>query len=90
MLSSSTLATAVIDCSQARNNMDKLMCSNTELGQLDDQMVRVFREAFFHTKEKQSLLEQQRDWIRNVRDLCNDTPCLRKAYSDRIDVLQGQ
>ena len=34
------------------------------------------------------LREDQERWNRTVRDLCNDVPCLLKAYRDRIDELQ--
>lgn len=90
LLSGSTNAMAVTDCSQAHTSVDKLLCSSTELGQIDDQMARAFRDAFFRGRNKEALLEEQHYWIKNVRDLCNDAACLRRAYQQRTETLQGR
>jgi uncharacterized protein len=80
--------TAMPNCSQARSNVEKLLCTSTELVQLDDAMAKAFREAFVRTDDKGSLLESQRDWINQERDACNDVPCLREAYRNRMEALE--
>jgi uncharacterized protein len=90
ILSYPTAATTVIDCSRARTNVEKLLCTSTELGQLDDQMVRAFRETFLRSKDQNALMDDQRNWVKTVRDNCNDSHCLRDAYAQRIEALQSR
>jgi len=34
------------------------------------------------------LMEGQRTWAHDVRDLCNDVECMLKAYEERISELE--
>jgi uncharacterized protein len=33
-------------------------------------------------------MQEQREWNTAVRDVCNDVPCLVKAYRDRASELE--
>lgn len=81
-------AQAAIDCSRARSNAEKMLCSNTRLSEADDRMARVFRQAIHHGADPATLMESQRKWLSEVRDSCNDVECMLKAYADRIADLE--
>jgi uncharacterized protein len=81
-------AWAVTDCSRPKSPIEMLLCSNDRLSAADTLMAVAFRDAFHRTEDKERLREDQERWNRTVRDLCNDVPCLLKAYRDRTDELQ--
>jgi uncharacterized protein len=83
-------AHAVIDCSHARTNTEKLICSSTRLGIADEMMARAFRAAIHRGRDPRELMESQRKWIEERRDACNDVDCMLKAYEDRIGDLEAR
>lgn len=78
------------DCSRARSNIERLMCSSDEIAMLDDRVALAFREAAYRATDRRELLEQQHLWQVEVRDVCNDLPCLREAYRKRIEEIEGR
>jgi uncharacterized protein len=81
-------ALAAIDCSRARTNSEKLLCSNSRLAAADQRMAFAFREAINRGIKPEVLMESQRNWIRDARDVCNDVECMLRAYEDRTSELQ--
>jgi uncharacterized protein len=81
-------ATAVTDCSKAKSNIDRLMCSNDKVGVADQLMAMAFRSAFYRAQDKDALIKEQEEWRKNVRDACNDVPCLLDAYERRTSELE--
>lgn len=81
-------AWAVIDCSKPKTKIDWLLCSNEKAAREEERMAVEFREAMNRTNDREALMEEQRAWNQNVRDLCNDVPCLLKAYRGRATELQ--
>jgi uncharacterized protein len=81
-------AAAVVDCSKAKTNIDRLMCSSDKLGVADQLMALAFRGAFYRTQDREALIKEQEEWRKNVRDACNDVPCLLDAYQRRTSELE--
>ncbi len=79
---------AVTDCSKAKTNIDRLMCSNDKVGVADQLMAMAFRSAFYRAQDKDALIKEQEEWRKNVRDACNDVPCLLEAYERRTSELE--
>lgn len=79
----STGAVAAIDCSRAKSNIDKLICSSSKLGLAQEQMAYSFRQAVNRGVDPVMLRRSQRQWHDQVRDACNDVPCLLKAFDER-------
>lgn len=76
-------AHAAIDCSRAKSNVDKLICSSSSLGLAENQMAYSYRQAMRRGVDPHELQRTQVLWRQQVRDVCNDVPCLRKAFDDR-------
>jgi uncharacterized protein len=76
-------AQAVIDCSRARSNAEKLICSSSRLGAADEMMARAFRDAIRRGRDAHAMMDSQRKWVEEVRDVCNDVDCMLKAYEER-------
>ncbi len=77
------VAFAAIDCSRAKSNVDKLICSSSSLGLAENQMALSYRQAMRRGVEPSQLWQTQLQWQQQVRDTCNDVPCLRKAFENR-------
>ena len=81
-------ALAAVDCSRAKTNSEKLLCSNSRLAAADQRMALAFREAINRGIRPEVLMESQRTWIHEVRDVCNDVECMLRAYEERTFELQ--
>lgn len=79
----SASAEAAIDCSHAKSNVDKLICSSSRASAAENQMAWSYRAALQRGVDPQMLRRSQRDWQEQVRDGCNDVPCLLKAFEQR-------
>ena len=81
-------AAALTDCSRPKTNVDRLMCSSDRVALADHAMAMAFRDAFYRTQDKDALIKEQEEWRKNVRDACNDVPCLMEAYERRTSELE--
>ncbi|MBC8008151.1 MAG: hypothetical protein H7X76_08920 [Prolixibacteraceae bacterium] len=81
---------AAFDCSRAKSNAEKLLCSNPRLAVADERMALAFRGAIHRGVDRRLLMETQRDWINDARDICNDVECMLKAYEERISELDSR
>ena len=79
---------AAIDCSRAKTNTEKLLCSNSRLQRADQRMALAFHDAINRGVRPELLMEGQRTWAHDVRDVCNDVECMLKAYEERISELE--
>lgn len=77
-------AQAVLDCSRARSNAEKMICSNPRLMRADEELAYAWREALRRGIDPQMLRDGQRAWLHDVRDACNDADCMVRAYQDRV------
>ncbi|QKV63039.1 DUF1311 domain-containing protein [Pseudomonas sp. 43A] len=82
---------AGMDCAKAVTAVEKTICANTGLYELDTQMGEVYRDLFKASNEGQPELKRtQRLWLK-VRNQCaEDSTCLEQSYRDRLKLLQTQ
>ena len=82
-------AYAVPDCGKPnKTKTEWMLCSSDKATVADQLMAAAFRDAFNRVKDQEALLKEQDAWSRDVRDACNDVPCLVKAYRDRTNALE--
>jgi uncharacterized protein len=89
MLAAPVPAPAALDCSRARSNAEKMLCSNSRLALADERMAYAFREAIRHGADPSALMQSQRRWTTEIRDACNEVECMLKAYDDRTAELEN-
>jgi uncharacterized protein len=82
-------AAAALDCSRARSNAEKMLCSNSRLAMAEERMAYAFREAIRHGADPSALMQSQRRWTTEIRDACNEVECMLKAYEDRTAELEN-
>ena len=77
------------DCSRASSHAEQLICTSPELAHADRLLQQTYDAALQVVVDKEGLKRSEIDWIRNVRDICTDAPCLESAYENRMEVLAG-
>ena len=77
---------ASFDCTKSTNKVEKLICSNSELTKLDEDMAKVYDELRKKTPDEALLKRQQREWLK-WRNRCQDLVCLDERYRQRIVAL---
>lgn len=65
-----------------------ILCSNDRVARADGLMAAAFRDAFNRTDRRETLIQEQKRWRKEVRDRCVDVPCLLRAYEDRTSELE--
>lgn len=80
---------ASFDCAKATTKVEKLICDNPTISELDDDLGKAYQEAInkANEKQKQRLVTEQKYWLKHTRNICTDEPCFRQAYSSRLATL---
>lgn len=80
---------ASFDCGKAANWVERALCDNPALGDLDERMVAAYQAAKGRAtadRDRVALLATQRAWLAD-RNRCTTTVCLRRLYDGRIAAL---
>ncbi|MBA4142853.1 MAG: hypothetical protein H0X43_07570 [Nitrosospira sp.] len=81
---------AGFDCAKAVTLIEKMICANPELSQLDTDLARYYLIASGELEESKACLKNdQLRWLKSVRNVCNDNACLKTAYVNRLSELDG-
>ena len=78
---------AGFDCNKASTLVEKAICSDSELSKLDDLLLISYKEALGNISDTDKLKSEQRDWLSNTRNKCQDADCLKRAYNKRISAI---
>lgn len=82
-----TQAQAVsFDCQKAKTFVEKAICQNQELSDLDDELRVQYDTALTDNKNPAAFKKQQLKWLKQ-RDTCQTVDCLKKSYNQRIKAL---
>lgn len=82
---------AGFDCKKAATPVEKAICADEKLSELDEYLSRYYAVALDTMPDAASCLKaDQRDWVKSSRNSCgSDTKCLTKAYLERLSILDG-
>lgn len=81
---------ASFDCAKARSPMEKLICADSRLSSLDEQLNAAYREAIARTDAKSLLATWQRGWLKSYDvTQCKDAQCLSIEFGKRLSLLQS-
>lgn len=94
VLTSHSLFAASFNCSKATPGMEQEICADTQLSKADENLAKYYLKLKNSLDKKRSkgLLREQRVWLKQRSNLCKsgDVSCLKKLYSDRINVLRSK
>ena len=91
-LAFSTAAMAAgFDCSKAQSAVEKAVCADPALSDLDEYLGRYYSAALETLGDGASCLKaDQRIWLKTIRNPCGGNPsCLSAAYLARLATLDG-
>lgn len=80
LIDSNFVLAAGFDCTKASNTVEKLVCSDKKLSQLDDELTDVYKQA---VKNSPELKKEQINWLKTVRK-CKDIDCITNLYDSRL------
>ena len=78
---------ASFDCAKAATQVEKSICAESQISDLDNLLMLSYKKALANAADSKSLKPEQRAWLANVRNKCQDSSCLRNAYEERIKQL---
>jgi len=78
---------ASFDCTIALTQIEKLICTSSEVSELDNHLAQSYMNARSISNLAKSIRYEQRAWVINVRDKCQNILCLHQAYISRIEFL---
>lgn len=78
------------NCTKADNYVEKTICSNNELAQLDLKLLSTYKAKLAESKNKSTLKQQQATWVLNTKNNCSDIACITNVINSRIHVLNGK
>jgi len=79
---------ASFDCRKASTKPEELICADTELSTLDEQLSNAYREALTKGVNKASVKEWQKNWLFFSRDSCAEAACLKTVYASHLSELR--
>ena len=74
---------ASFDCSKLLSDVENMICSNSELSSLDDNLSKIYKKTLDVTENKEYLKSEQKIWVKK-RNECKSIDCLRESYNNRI------
>jgi len=78
---------ASFDCGKASKKVEKMICSDTALSLLDEQLGEAYQEALASSPKPAIVKAEQKTWIHTERNLCQNAGCLQLTYRQRIFAL---
>lgn len=78
---------ASFDCAKAGTKVEKLICGDTELSKLDEELNTAYKTALQDQTRADATKLSQKLWLQE-RNVCSDTICLQISYMNRNKHLQ--
>lgn len=78
---------ASFDCSKAGTSVEKTICASQTLSRSDEQLAKAYESVLVLSDHPEIVKSQQKEWLRHIRDACQDEPCLQSAYEHRLTQL---
>ncbi|HVO65185.1 MAG TPA: SBBP repeat-containing protein [Syntrophales bacterium] len=83
----SSVLAASFSCEKASSLQEKLICNDSELSRLDDELSAIYKKVLADAPNKDQFKKLQRNWLTDVRNKCSNRECLNQAYKTRIGLL---
>jgi uncharacterized protein len=80
---------ASFDCAKAQTPVEKMICSDATLSDLDGRLASAYRRAIGLASIPEPLRAEQRSWLTTERRKCADVTCLKRAYQQRLTAIEA-
>lgn len=82
---------ASFDCKKAQTKTEQMICDPSRpygfIDSQDDELNIAYQWAVMRVNDKQKLINEQRRWLKDIRNHCADRACLAKVYRERLETL---
>lgn len=89
VLSTSSAYSANFNCKSATTAVERMVCGDQRISELDDRMANVYAKTLIVVIDKDAVTKSQKRWIKQVRNRCKNDSCLIASYTDRLAELQS-
>ncbi len=80
---------ASFDCDKAVSDVEKMICADNTLSNLDIALAAEYRRTVFRSDDPSTIKTAQRSWLNTTRNVCQTVQCLEVAYKQRLLDLQA-
>jgi len=80
---------ASFDCSKAKARIEKMICADKTLDDLDGRLATAYLSALHVSEDQDQIIRSQRQWLK-MRDACSDKACVTDVYRKRLSTLKAQ
>ncbi len=87
MITTTTTYAASFNCAKASNNIEHLICGDKKLSVLDEDLLKVYKQAKKNS-DASKIKNEQKSWIKFTRNECSTIECLKTVYKKRIEKLK--
>jgi uncharacterized protein len=87
MVAPSVAIGASFNCSKAGTSVEKAICASKTLSRLDEQLAKAYESVLLLSDHPDVVKSRQKEWLRNIRNKCQDEPCIQSAYERRLAQL---
>lgn len=77
---------ASFDCAKAATKVENLICGDTALSKLDEELNAAYKAALQDEGQAGSIKQAQKQWVKE-RNGCVDAGCVKRAYEARLSSL---
>ena len=85
-----TAAAQSFDCAKAQTRIEKMVCADRAIADLDEYLGRYYAAARAEIPGATACLQSdQAQWLKSTRDACADGACLKTAYLARLAELDA-
>jgi uncharacterized protein len=77
---------ASFDCKKAQTKVEKIICTETGISELDDELALAYKNALKDDKRSRSIRQEQKQWLKQ-RNGCADAVCVKNSYAERLLIL---
>lgn len=90
VFAASPAAAQSFDCAKAQTRIEKMVCGDRSIADLDEHLGRYYAAARADNKGAASCIQaDQAEWLKSKRDACADASCLKSAYLNRLAELDA-
>lgn len=89
IVTSSQSSAASFACSKPAG-VEKIICADWPLSLLDEQLAIAYRISLKSGIRRSEGIADQRKWIAETRDRCQDERCLSRVYKERVSWLESE
>lgn len=79
---------ASFDCGKARTKIERMICADPKISALDEELVKVYKEASGLAPDPPAFKTAQQDWLRKVRGASANPEDIQAAYLARIEEIR--